>query len=402
MSPSKMDEYKKALKENIKKVYALSFVNGAMFFWPIIILFWQDNGLSLQDIFILEAIFAIGTVIWEIPSGYLSDRWGRKNTLVAGSVLSFLGILFLAFGTSFSAFLLAQLVLACAVSFYSGTLDAIIYDSLIELDEVSKFKKIVGQNFFSFFGAEALVSIAGGLLAIISLRTPIFATLIPFGIAILISITLEEPKRHKMWETRHLHAMINITKSSLITNIPLRSFIALQAILTAMFFALFFLTQPYQLEVELPLALFGVTHAVIVATGALVSKYTHLFTKRFDDRFLLLVISGIATISFLTLGVWLSIWGLILFMIARMAWSALTPLSIDIINRMTTSDVRATVLSMRAFTHRIVFACTAPFVGYAADMYSLNTAILITGIIGIVVIAIIFLLMRRVWKDIPR
>ena len=397
-----MNEYKAALKENIKKVYALSFVNGAMFFWPIIILFWQDNGLSLQDIFILEAVFALGTVAWEIPSGYLSDRWGRKNTLVAGSLLSFFGLLFLAFGTTFSAFLIAEIILASAVSFYSGTLDALVYDSLIELDEVSKFKRIIGQNFFLFFSAEAMVSIFGGILALVSLRTPIFATLIPFGIAIIISITLEEPKRHKLQETRHLHAILKITKDSLIKKVPLRSIIALQAILTSMFFALFFLTQPYQLEVELPLALFGVTHAVIVAAGALVSKYTYVFTKRFDDRFLLLVISGIAAFSFITLGVWLSLWGLILFLLARMAWSALTPLSIDIINRMTTSDIRATVLSMRAFTHRIVFALAAPFVGYAADMYSLNTAILITGVIGSVLIITTFFLMRGVWKDIPR
>jgi len=40
---------------------------------PIIVLFFQKNGLSMKDILLLQSVFSISIVLFEIPSGYFSD-----------------------------------------------------------------------------------------------------------------------------------------------------------------------------------------------------------------------------------------------------------------------------------------------------------------------------------------
>ncbi|RME62044.1 MAG: MFS transporter, partial [Candidatus Dadabacteria bacterium] len=52
---------------------------------PVIVLFFKENGLSMKDVFILQALFSVAVVIFEIPSGYFSDVVGRRTTLIVGS-----------------------------------------------------------------------------------------------------------------------------------------------------------------------------------------------------------------------------------------------------------------------------------------------------------------------------
>ena len=53
-----------------------------------------------------------------------------------------------------------------------------------------------------------------------------------------------------------------------------------------------------------------------------------------------------------------------------------TPLLRNYINRHTESNVRATVMSIRSFIIRTSFAIIAPFIGWIADQYGLNSAFL--------------------------
>ena len=54
---------------------------------PIIVLFYEDHGLGLQDVFILKSVYSVAAVALEIPSGYLADVWGRKKSLILGCIV---------------------------------------------------------------------------------------------------------------------------------------------------------------------------------------------------------------------------------------------------------------------------------------------------------------------------
>ena len=74
-------------------------------------LFYQDNGLNMQDIFTLKAIYSVAIVAMEIPSGYMADVWGRRNTLLLGGILASTGFALYSFSEGFWAFALAEIVL---------------------------------------------------------------------------------------------------------------------------------------------------------------------------------------------------------------------------------------------------------------------------------------------------
>ena len=58
-----------------------------------------------------------------------------------------------------------------------------------------------------------------------------------------------------------------------------------------------------------------------------------------------------------------------------------TPILKGYINQLTFSEMRATVLSIRNFIIRLMFAAAAPFVGWLNDICSLKIALLTTGVI---------------------
>lgn len=392
---------KHLLRANIWKLYLLNALHGAIFFIPIIIPFYRENGISLMQAFLLEAIFSIEVVLLEIPTGYLSDRWNRKYTIVTACAFSTMGWLMYAIGTGFTYFLAGEILMGFGASLLSGTLEAITYDTLLEQGKTEHYKRISGNQFFATFGTESIASIVGGFIAVTSLRNAAWVTVASPLLGFFIALTLCEPRRHKLEGTQHLKTLWRICTGTLIRSTPLRSIIALHGVIGAMTLSLFWLTQPYQTLVHLPLALFGITHAIIVGAGALSSRFTHAISKRIDDRLFLLLIAAAVVMSYLGLGSSLSLWALLFFLTGRVAWGFLSPLTSDMINRMTTSEIRATVLSIRALGWRLLFALASPLIGYAADVWSLKQALLLTGAIGGIAIVITFLLMQPIWRKIP-
>jgi len=391
-----------SVRSNIPKLYLIYVLAWFGFIAPIIILFYQANGLTLRDAFLLQSLFSIAVLALEIPSGYISDRWGRKQTTITGSLFLFLGFLTYGFSTSFAGFFLAEMLLAVGVSFHSGTLEALTYDTLLELKREGSYKHLYGRQISFRFLAEALGSLCAGFLMVISFRVPFWTGAFLAGISFLVALTLIEPKRHKLQEERHLQAIWKISKQTLKENIPLRSIIILSSLIGVLTLSLFWFTQPYQIEMGLPVVFFGFVHAGIVIMGAIATRCTHAISQRISDRLFLTLIAVSVLVSYALLSGITALWAIAFFAVGRIAWGFLTPLISDIVNRMTASDTRATVLSVRMFFSRVLFAIFAPFWGYLADVYSLQTAILTAGCIGAVAIAVTLVAMKGVWKSIPQ
>ena len=65
-----------------------------MLIWSVMTLFVQASGLSFTQIGIMSSAGALVSLVVEVPSGWLADRWGRRRTRpkmladAAGSQLS--------------------------------------------------------------------------------------------------------------------------------------------------------------------------------------------------------------------------------------------------------------------------------------------------------------------------
>ncbi len=107
------------LERNILSLYGLKFSRWFLLPMPIIVPFFQDLGLSIQEIMWLQSIYSITVVAVEIPSGYASDAIGRKQTLLIGSILTTLGFILYAIAGNFFSLLAAAMTIAIGSSFVS-------------------------------------------------------------------------------------------------------------------------------------------------------------------------------------------------------------------------------------------------------------------------------------------
>ncbi|MDD5623942.1 MAG: MFS transporter [Candidatus Peribacteraceae bacterium] len=392
------------IRGNIWKLYVLRALEGAIVLIPVLIPFYQENGIPLTQVYLLEALFSLQVLLLEIPTGYLADRWGRKKTLVAAMFFWSGGWLWYGAGHTFVDFLAGELLLGLGASLFSGTIEAMTYDSLLEMQEEQRYRRVASHQSFCMFIAEACASILGGFIALWNLRVTAWTTFGLVVLGLLVALTLREPHRHKKMEgSEHLREIWRIVTHTLVRNVPLRSIIILHSIISTMTLSLFWFTQPYQMAVSLPLAFFGITHALIVTAGAFASRETHRLAQWIDDRLFLLLIALAVIVCYTALGTVTALWGISFFLIGRIAWAFLSPLTSDMVNRMTTSDVRATVLSIRALGSRLLFACSIPFLGLIADRSgSLSPAFFLVAIVGGSALLVTFLLMRPVWERIPK
>lgn len=91
--------------------------------WGIFPLFFTSFGLGIERIGILKAVYPAVWGVFQIATGPLSDRWGRKGLIVAGMWVQAIGLLMTALSRSFEWWLIASLLLGL------GT--AMVYPSLI-------------------------------------------------------------------------------------------------------------------------------------------------------------------------------------------------------------------------------------------------------------------------------
>ena len=372
------------LKANIYKLYLIKTAKWFMLIMPIITLFYQENGLGMAEVLLLQGIYSIAIVVLEIPSGYFADLWGRKNTLILGSFLGVLGFGIYSFSFSFSGFLIAELTLGIGQSFISGSDSALLYDSLKASHKESEYTKIEGRVLSIGNFAETIAAVVGGFIAEYSLRTPFIAQTFIAFIAVPASLTLVEPYREKLQGNRW-KSILQTLNSTLAKNKELQSLIILTAFIGTATLSMAWFIQPYLKEIQLlSLSQIGISLAVlnlIVGLTTLIAyKVEHILGK---TKSLILIILGIS-FSYFGIGLikhWSVFFILSFFYFTR---GLATPILKDYINSCITSDVRATVLSIRNFAIRVIFAIIGPFLGWYADAFNLQSALIMAGIISII------------------
>ena len=113
--------FKRTYKRNISLLAGLEFTSyfGITSFW---ILFFIQNGLSLLQIGLLESIFHGTSLLCEIPSGMLADRFSYKTILYLARLSSIGSSILILFGQgNFWIYAIAMMVNAWSYNFDSGT-----------------------------------------------------------------------------------------------------------------------------------------------------------------------------------------------------------------------------------------------------------------------------------------
>jgi MFS family permease len=152
------------------------FTLSASVIWGVNTLFLLDAGLDIFEVFIANAAFTAGMVIFEIPTGVVADASGRRRsfllsafTLMVGT-LGYVGIA--AAGGGLVPFVVASIVLGLGFSFYSGAVEAWLVDSLAATGYRGQLDRIFARGSMVSGAAELVGSVGGGVLGSVDLALP--------------------------------------------------------------------------------------------------------------------------------------------------------------------------------------------------------------------------------------
>ena len=369
------------IKSNIPKLYFIKSLRWFLLVMPIIVLFFQENGLSMQQILLLQSIFSISVIFFEIPSGYFSDVIGRRTTIIIACILGFAGYLVYSFAYSFAQFLIAEIILGFSSSFLSGTDSAMIYDSLAQLKQEDKYKKIEGRLMSVGNFSEGIASLLAGFVAVISLRTPFYIETVFTALAIPIAFSLVEPARRRYQSPEgNIKGIMKIVKHSLHHQTEIKWLIIYAGFVSASTLTMVFFIQPYFQLVHLPLTFFGIVWAIFNFSVGIFSLLADKFEIKFGRRISLISLIFFPFIGYLLLSLTGSLWSIVFIFLFYFTRGISYPILKDYINRLVTSDMRATVLSIKNLVGRFIFAVIGPIIGYMTDVYSLQLALAASGI----------------------
>ena len=376
MNPEKIE---RNILSNIWKLNLIQAFRWFMLIMPVIVLFYKENGLSMQDIMVLQALYSLALVIFEVPSGYFSDTIGRRNSLITGSVLGTFGFIIYSLSHSFFGFLCAEMILGFGYSFISGTDSALLYDTLLETEKEKDFTKRQGRLSATANFSEAAAGILGGIIAVSSLRLNFYIETGVIALSIPVALSITEPKIHRNLKSHMTYkGFYNIIRETF-TDPPLFWLIICNAVILASTLTIIWFVQPYLKMSDIPLIMFGVIWTVLNLSVGVSSLYADKLKNILGNKFsfilpVILVITGYFSLTFMNLK-----WAFVLFVLLYIARGFTLPVFTNRINMQIPSERRATVLSIRVLITRLIFCVIGPIAGYISDKISLRAALLFAG-----------------------
>lgn len=369
------------IEHNITKIYLIKTARWLMLTTPYLPLFMGENGIDKSSYGVLAAIHALSIIVFEIPSGYLADAIGRKKTLIFGSLLGALGYVIYSLSFSFCGFLLAMISLGIGQSLISGSDSAMLYETLMAIKKAGEYSKYEGRviAFGSFM--ETVGAPLGGVLAAMSLRYPFIAQALVALVAVPAALTLVEPRGDMAAQSRSANVLPALKKSFLLDRkllllVGYSALIGSGTYIMAKSIPYWYAETVQSSPIEL-----GFFWSGLNLSAALFSAYAYQLERKINRFIFMAAIGFVVSFSFVGLGYSSTGWAIAILFVFYCFRGLATPILKNYINDQTTSDIRATVLSVRMFLVYVIFAVLFPLMGWLGDLSSWGGALILVGAI---------------------
>ena len=367
-------------------LYTLYVVFNEPLFWgPILIVALQQlAGMSLSEIFYMEAVVMCIGIAIDIPSGALADVIGRKKTIILGRLFLFLGICFFATMTSATGAWIGNILWIVGFTLQSGADTSLLYETLKERGREGEYKRIQGRAVGYRFILGALCSLSVGFLAEIDIRLPLILC-VPFVcIPFISSFFFRESVGVEIYSARNQAKTLREGIAFVLNSPQVLWMVGFAALIVSTSKIWFFTYNPYFEFVNLPLAQYGVIFFLINVFAWISSHYAYDIERSLGERRCVLI------------GVW-CVAGPILLMalvpiqpfaylviIQNVVRGFLRPFFEDYIHHHISqsdsdSTIRATVMSAQSTVTNIVAAAGLAGFGFLNGHVSLVQALLILG-----------------------
>lgn len=195
--PMPESNMERRLSNNVAMYPLFAGLSRAFAWMPVFFLYFSERLSDFSQVVLLESVYYLAVPILEVPSGYFSDRVGRKPTLLISTVAFALAYVFYVFGDNFTVLAMAQVLLAAGISFNSGTDTSFHYDSLAMLNRQKEYddREAVAERNGLIGGA--LAALGGGAVAVYDTSAAYVLSFVIALACLVIVFRFVEPRDHE-------------------------------------------------------------------------------------------------------------------------------------------------------------------------------------------------------------
>ncbi|RZV44050.1 MAG: MFS transporter, partial [Acidimicrobiales bacterium] len=181
------------IERNLKLVSAHKILASSYVWIPVMVLLTRAR-FGLEDAIILSAVYYLFVVVIEVPSGWMSDRFGRVLTLRIAAASWMVAHTFFAFGGErLWMFVVGQALMAVGFASLSGTDVSFHYDSLEALDRASEYPARESRVASRGYIATTAAAVTGGAIGLIDLEWPFILAALLAAAQFILTFRLTEP-----------------------------------------------------------------------------------------------------------------------------------------------------------------------------------------------------------------
>ena len=372
--------FKRTYKGNIPLLAALEFTSyfGITSFW---ILFFIQNGLSLLQIGLLESIFHGTSLLCEVPSGMLADRFSYKTNLYLARLASIGSSILILFGQgNFWIYALAMMVSAWSYNFDSGTSTAFLFDSAVEAGQKDRYLQI--SSFLSGVAevTRTLGTVVAGFFVHGALAWTYYIAIGLSLISIVLIFLMKEPES-KSGERNHLtlkRILVVVKQEWKEKPVLFYWMFTYQLVGTIMCMFYFY----YQQKIS-DLASWQVSLIMLIGSGFnLLAVYlaSQIGKKWNSDQVfpVLVALTGLALffVGFKTPFAYLSV-----YLLTNALYAVYQPIYYNELQAYLPSSVRATMLSINSMMFSLSMIVIFPLTGWLIDTCGFVAVFLVLGLI---------------------
>lgn len=366
-------------------LYAFGFLKNLQFFGALAVPFFLVRlGFSYTQMFLLECFFGAAMFVFEIPTGVVADKFGRKASLGLGALFFGGGFAVFALTKSFAALAAAEVVCAIGMTLFSGADTALVYELAVAEGEadragarLSRYEAAGTLGMLLGFPAGTLFAGSGIVPYVDALGLVFLAT----GSAILLSgaavLFVPEPPRERE-SGGALKAGVEGFRF-IFSHPGLTRFSLNYAAISSLTFFMFWFYQTLLMENRFPVQLQGFVPAAFNLGATALLLRSEPIRKRFGTANALLASSAVPGLLYLLVAF---VPGLPAALAAIFGVTTLKlfrrPLLSALMNARIESRRRATVLSGVSMLERVLTTALYPVVGLLSD-HSLRVTFLLLG-----------------------
>ena len=389
--------FKRTYKRNIPLLAGLEFTSyfGITSFW---ILFFIQNGLSLLQIGLLESIFHGTSLLCEIPSGMLADRFSYKTNLYLARLSSIGSSILILFGQgNFWIYAIAMMVNAWSYNFDSGTSTAFLFDSAVEAGQKDRYLQI--SSFLSGVAevTRTLGTVVAGFFIHGALAWTYYISIGLSLLSILLIFLMKEPES-KSDERSHLtlKRILEVVKQEW-QDKPVLFYWMLTYQLVGTIMCMFYFY--YQQKIS-DLASWQVSLIMLIGSGFnLLAVYlASQIGKKWNSNQVFPILVALTGLTLLLVGLKTPFAYLSVYLLTNALYAVYQPIYYNDLQAYLPSSVRATMLSINSMMFSLSMIVIFPLTGWLIDTCGFVAVFLVLGLITFLSFPLLLIGLGRMGK----